>query len=124
MDRRKSGSGANRKLLNLTYAYDSYAVDNSIFIEALEDDEPYADVTVNLSSYGYTFTPESNQVIIKAYEMSPDFLDTVLHDLVEEVIDKINYGPFDAYGYLVRLKGDWRERAVSLESLYQTSNES
>ena len=121
MDKRKSGSGANRKLLNLTYAYDSYAVDNSIYIEALEDDEPYADVTVNLSSYGYSFTPESNQVVIKAYEMSPRLLDTVLHDLVEEVIEKVNYGPFDAYGYLVRLKKDWRERAVSLESLYQNA---
>ena len=121
MDKRKSGSAANRKLLNLTYAYAVYEVDDSIFIEALEDDEPYADVTVNLSSYGYSFTPESNQVVIKAYEMSPDFLDTVLHDLVEEVIEKINYGPFDAYGYLVRLKGDWRERAVSLESLYRNA---
>lgn len=121
MDKELSGSGANRKLLNLTYAYAVYDVDDSIFIEALKDGQPYADVTVNLSSYGCSFTPESNQVVIKAYEMDPIFLDTVLHDLVEEVIEKINYGPFDAYGYLVKLKGNWRERAVPLESLYQNA---
>lgn len=121
MDRRKSSSGASRKLLNLTYVYGTYDVDGSIYLEALEDDEPYADITVNLSRYGYSFTPESNQVVLKAYEMSQELLDTVIHDLVEEVIKKVYYGPFDAYGLLVELKSDWRERAVSLESLYQTA---
>ena len=121
MEKKESGSGASRKLLNLTYAYDNYEVDGSIYIEALENGELYAVLTINLSGYG--IRTGENLVILKAYEMSPELLDTVIHDLVEEVIVNIHYGPFDAWGLLVRLKNDWRERAVSLESLYQTDNE-
>ena len=121
MKQAKSDSGANRDKLNLTYAYSHYVDGNGIYIEALEDGELYADVTVNLMGYGLKTGP--NEVFIPSSKYPKELIDVVKHDLVKRVILRVNVGPFDAYADLVELRDDWMDKCVSIESLYENQCE-
>lgn len=121
MDQAKSCSGANRDKLNLTYAYGHYVNGNGIYIEAQEDGELHADVTVNLMEYRLKTGP--NEIFIPSYKYPKEFIDKVKHDLVKRVIMRINFGPYDAYADLAELKDDWKDICVPLESLYRPNNE-
>lgn len=112
----KSCSREHCEQLKLTYAYSTYAIDDSLYIMALEDGEPYADVSINLFVYGVL--PGINQIVLPVYKFSKEFERAVKKDLVKKVLKRIDYGPYDAYGELVELKDDWRERVVPLDSLY------
>lgn len=113
MDKSKSST---EELPKLTYAYGEYVKDGSTYIVALEGGELFADVTVNLSSYGVKL--KANQVVIPIYKFAKGDQKTIKHDLVKKVIKTIPYGPFDAMGELVELKDDWKKKAIPLESLY------
>ena len=112
----KPKSEATTTPLNITYAYGYYEDSNDIFIDALKDGEFYAEVNIDLICYG--IRPGPNRIIIPSYKFTKEELDTFKRDLVKRVITRINYGPFDAYGELVELKDDWKNRCDSYSSLY------
>ena len=116
MEKDESGSTANNKPLKLTYTYGHYEGSNDIFIDAMQGGEFYAEVSIDLLCYG--ILPGPNRIIIPSYKFTKNELATIKRDLVKRVITRINYGPFDAYGELVELKDDWKERSVRLESLF------
>ena len=107
-----------KKKLNLTYAYADYTRDGSIYIAAMLHGELYAEITVNLSSYGLHL--KGNQVMVPTYKLDADVFFSFVDDLAERIVTRIGYGPFDAYGDIVELKKDWKDKAVPLEEYYKT----
>ena len=115
MDETKSGADPNLALSNIKYGYGHYIEGDGICIQALLFGELYADVTVNLVGQG--IVPGPNQVIIPAYKHHKEVVDAFKRDLVKRVIRKVHYGNFDAYGELVELADDWKDKCVPLEDL-------
>lgn len=117
MGNKESRSNKANKKRNLIYAYSYYMKDGGIYIMAIVDDEPYADITINLSSYGLHIA--DNQVVVPTYKLDEDIFFSFVDDLAERIVTRIGYGPFDAYGDVVELKKDWKDKAVLLEDYYQ-----
>lgn len=115
---KESASKRSHKKLNLSYAYSNYVKGGGVYIMALIDDEPYADITVNLSAYGTT--TKINEVMVPTYKLDADVFSSFVDDLAERIITRIGYGPYDAYGDLVELKKDWKDKAIPLEEYYKT----
>ena len=95
-----------------TFLYGNYVHGNGIFILAMDKDEIYSDVTVNLYPYR-ALEPDSNCVHI------PDSIDPVLYEQIKEQlilaeIDTVSYGNFDSTAKLVRLKPDWKSHCKPL----------
>ena len=96
-----------------TLLYGNYVHGNGIFILAMDKDEIYSDVTVNLYPYR-ALKPDSNYIHI------PDSIDPVLYEQIKEQlilaeIDTVPYGNFDSTAKLVRLKPDWKTHCKPMD---------
>lgn len=120
MGKTKSQAIKTKKKPNITYGYSNYIKGGGIYITAFIDNEPYADLTINLLSHG--ITPPHGYVMVPTYKLDKDIFSSFVDDLAERVVTRFGYGPFDAYADLVELKSDWRDKAVPLEDYYQTDN--
>lgn len=103
--------------LELYYQKNEYVADGSLAIQtyAMDDDigfiVPYGMVTVCLVDYG--MTPEAGTVYMPTYKMTPDFIGTVLVDIVDEIISEVQIGY--GRGLHVRLRPDWESRVKMME---------
>ena len=97
--------------MELYYSKDEYVADNSLAIQTYAVDEdfgflaPYGMATVCLVEYG--LKPEDGTIFMPTYKMTPDFIETVLNDIVDEVIGEVQIGY--GKGLHVRLKPDWEQ---------------
>ena len=103
--------------MKLYYATDRYVADNSLAIRTYAMDEefgflePYGDVTVCLIDYD--LTPEEGTIFMPTYKMFGEFLETVMDDIVDEVLGTIQIG--FGQGFHVRLKEDWQSQVEMVE---------
>ncbi len=121
MGKTKSQAIKTKKKPNITYGYSNYIKGGGIYITAFIDNEPYADLTINLLSHG--ITPPPGYVMVPTYKLDTVIFSSFVDDLVERVVTRFGYGPFDAYADMVELKSDWRDKAFPLEEYYITKNE-
>lgn len=103
--------------MELYYKKDTYVADGSIAIQTYAMDEefgmlePYGMATVCLA--GYNVKLNEGEIAIPAYKMTPEFFDTILGDIVEEVVTgiRIGYGK----GYIAKLKPNWESGVKMIE---------
>lgn len=89
-----------------TFYYGNYINGNGLFILAVEDDDLYDDVTINLYPH-YTADADNNEVFIPN-TLDPDLYQQFKEQCVEKEIRTVNYGNFDSKATLVRLKPEWQ----------------
>ena len=102
----------------MLYYYKGEYGDGTLAITTWTDEdgylEEYGDVSVNLGAYG--MYPEEGTIFIPTYKVCGKYLDTIMNDIVDEVIREIPIGY--GKGIQVRLKPDWEQNVHMVEGVW------
>ena len=97
--------------MKLYYRKEIYSADDSVAIQTYIKDEengylePYGMATLCLA--GYNVKLADDEICLPAYKMSPEFIDTVIEDIVDEIVTGIRIG--FGKGFIAKLKPNWED---------------
>jgi len=87
--------------MELIYDVQEYTMTKETAVMAYTEDEPFACVSVCLFDYGYTFPKDV--IAVPAYQLC-GHEKQVIEDIADEVLEEIQFGPFNSKAIIIRLK--------------------